>query len=470
MATASTLRKLLDRAQWEMCNPLPFTAAPGTFVVSSLHADQLQLVITGATAQWLYDPGTDAWVQLPSAALAGTFGAGTCGAYHPNGPTGTASAGTATTITTTITAARSLAGYQVRITAGTGAGQERTIASNTLGSNSVLTVSAAWTVTPDATSQFLVQSGRFYVLNGGTLAAGSWRYYDLATNTWASLAITNAPATLGTDARIRATPGAYGSLASGTATAGAATTLTNTGKAWTVNQWTNAQLRIVAGTGAGQIRIIASNTATVLTVTAAWTVTPDATSQYVVEGCDDYIYLAGNNAVTLYRYSISGNTWSTLTPGAARAAAPGAGMSLSWVRTCPDPAWTNEAAIINGRRLYSWRAGGGGALDYYDIAANTWVSSVPYWPFGSEAFSTGSCHDNADRGVLISQKDIAGRFFAYNVATQQLNPLATLMYPQGPAAIGDRLFCCDYTDGATRLQWVYFIASNTAVMFRALLI
>ncbi len=39
---------------------------------------------------------------------------------------------------------------------------------------------------------------------------------------------------------------------------------------WTVNQWSNSQVRITAGTGAGQVKTIASNTATALTVSAAW--------------------------------------------------------------------------------------------------------------------------------------------------------------------------------------------------------
>src|SRR5438270_265719 len=83
---------------------------------------------------------------------AGTFAAGACGAYHPSGPTGTASAGTAATLTTTTTINRDLSGFKVRITAGTGAGQEATILSNTYGANSVLTFATLGTV-PDNTSQ-----------------------------------------------------------------------------------------------------------------------------------------------------------------------------------------------------------------------------------------------------------------------------------------------------------------------------
>lgn len=470
MTTTVKLRPILDRQQFEMCALLPFSTGNGSHVISSTLPDQLQLVIQATSTQWLYDPATDAWLLLPSGAVAGTFGAGTCGTHHPNGPTGTASAGGASTITTVTTVARSLAGYVVRITAGTGAGQERTIVSNTVGANAVLTVATPWAVVPDATSQYLLLTGRFYVFIGGAGGPGM-KYWDLATNTWsAALTMTGAPATPGTDCKLRSTPGLIGQFATGTATAGAASTLTSSAKTWTVNQWANAQVRITAGTGAGQVRTIASNTATALTVTANWTVNPDATSQYVIEGNDGYLYLAGNNAVTLYRYSISGNSWTTLTPGAARAGAPGVGMSLNWVKGATATEWSNESAIINGRRLYSWRGAAGGVLDYYDIAANTWVSGVAVWGMGQETFTTGTCHDNADRGVILTQRDATGRFYALDVASQQLSPRATLFYPQGGAVVGDRLFMIEYTDGATRLQWIYYIANSLNVMFRCLLI
>lgn len=98
------------------------------------------------------------------------------------------------------------------------------------------------------------------------------------------------------------------------------TTLGKTGKTWTVNQWTNYQVRITSGLGIGQVRTIASNTATTLTV-AAWTTTPDATSVFEIAPNDDFLYLLGNNAVTMYRYSISANTWTTMAPTTARAGA-----------------------------------------------------------------------------------------------------------------------------------------------------
>lgn len=75
----------------------------------------------------------------------------------------------------------------------------------------------------------------------------------------------------------------------GTATSGGATTLTDTGKSFGVNVHANRALNIVAGTGSGQTRTIVSNTATVITVDAAWGTNPDSTSQYVIR---DNLHLA----------------------------------------------------------------------------------------------------------------------------------------------------------------------------------
>jgi len=67
----------------------------------------------------------------------------------------------------------------------------------------------------------------------------------------------------------------------GTATSATSTTLTQTGKNWgTANQYRGYDVTIWSGTGAGQIRTIASHTADTLTVDDPWDVTPDNTSVY----------------------------------------------------------------------------------------------------------------------------------------------------------------------------------------------
>jgi hypothetical protein len=301
---------------------------------------------------------------------------------------------------------------------------------------------------------------------------GSFKKYDFATNTWTTLTITGLPASFGTDGRLVSTPSwlntDYKAFATGTATSGGASTLTNTAKNWTANQWTNSQIRIVSGTGAGQIRTIASNTGTVITTSAAWTTQPDNTSVYSIEGNDDFLYYMGNNAVTMYRYSISGNTWSTLSPTAARSGTPTLGMSAHWIHSVTDTRWTNENSIINGQRIYSFRGAAGSALDYYDIAANTWVSALLYAP-ATETFTTGTKYVyNNDK--LYIQKDATNRWFEFDIAQQNMTGWNTMAVTQGSALIGDTAFDVTYYDGATEIHYVYMLMNTSTIMYRQMVI
>jgi hypothetical protein len=480
MATTNGNRKILDLKRWEFCTPAPNATVAGSFIASSRHYRQQQLYVASATVQSLYNPMEDAWVSVPSGALAGTFAVGACGTATSVGPSGTATAGTTSTITTNLTLARDLRGYSIHITGGPNAGATLAISSNTVGATSVITVpvqASAFT----ASTTFRLLTPRWYVLNAitasGTTTAAVFRFYDFALNTWAS-AETGATdgvapaAVIGTDSKLIATPSwqgeGYAAFATGTATAGGASTLTNSAKTWTVNQWTNYQVRIVSGTGAGQIRTIASNTATVLTTSAAWTTNPDATSVYSIEGNDDFIYYMGSAAVTLYRYSISAGTWTTLSPTAARAGAPAVGMSGHWVWEATDAAWTNESAILNGRYIYSFRGGASAVLDRYDIAANTWASALTYAP-AAEVFGAGSKYVYSNN-VIYVQKDATGRWFRHNVVTSEQDGWSTTTYTQGAAIAGDTSFDVRYTDGATEIDYVYMVLNTSTVMLRAMVI
>jgi hypothetical protein len=340
-----------------------------------------------------------------------------------------------------------------------------------LGANAVITFDSAEAVAFDATSQYRLKTPVFFVFGGGTLASGSFKRYDFATNSWVTLANTGLPASFGTDGRLVATPAwidsGFKSFATGTATAGASTTLTNSAKAWTTNQWTNYQLRITAGTGAGQIRTVASNTGTVLTVGSAWTTTPDATSQYSLEGNDDFLYLMGNAAVTMYRYSVSGNTWTTLSPASARAAAPGLSAGGSWVHSVSATDWNTENSILNGRYIYSFRGGAAAALDRYDIAGNTWAA-ITYAP-ATETFTTGTKYAY-NKDYLYLQKDATGRWFRFDVAAQSMDGWTTMLYPNGAAVIGDTAFDVTYKDGATEIDYIYMVLNTSAVMLRQMVI
>ena len=478
MATTNGNRKILDLKRWEFCTPAPVVTAVGHLVISSRHYRQQQMLVAGSTLAFLYHPSEDGWAQLPSPTLGGAFGAGTCGTAVSGGPAGTATAGTTTTINTNLTLARDLRGYSVHITGGPNAGAVLPIVSNTVGTNSIITV-AAQASAFTASSTYRLMTPRFYVLNAvasaGTTTANLFKFYDLATNTWVA-AETGAidgvapAAAISTDGRLIATPSwldeGFVPFATGTATSATGTTLSNSGKTWTVNQWANSQVRITAGTGAGQVRSITSNTATALTV-PTWITTPDASSVYAIEGNDDYVYYMGSNAITLFRYSISAGSWTTLSPGVARGGAPAGGMSGHWVWGATAADWNNENDIKNGRYLYSFRGAGGALLDRYDIALNTWAA-ITYAP-ATETFTTGTKYVYIG-DYLYAQKDGTGRWFRFNVVTHEQDGFGTMTYTQGAAVIGDTAFDVTFHDGALDISYVYMILNTSAVMLRQMVI
>src|SRR5207244_3665501 len=108
-------------------------------------------------------------------------------------------------------------GRPVTITAGTGVGQTSTVSSNT---KNTLTVSPAWTTIPDGTSKYAIRQ--------------------------------------------------------------TSTTLQDITKEWPINLWVGRLVTINAGTGAGQASTVTASDSTRLTVSPAWTTTPDGTSQYVI--------------------------------------------------------------------------------------------------------------------------------------------------------------------------------------------
>jgi hypothetical protein len=70
---------------------------------------------------------------------------------------------------------------------------------------------------------------------------------------------------------------------SGTSTgSNTSTTLKDTGKTWTADEWKGLVVKITAGTGSGQQKRIKSNTADTLTIEGSFIPVPDATSQYQI--------------------------------------------------------------------------------------------------------------------------------------------------------------------------------------------
>lgn len=479
MAT-TTLRKLLDFKVWQACAPSPLTNAANMLVANSPGPDQTAYYITGTNVIWAYNPNEDAW-YLPPAPSLNPFAAGASANYSLNGPTGTALAGsTSTTLNSATTVLADLGAknglsFKVRITGGTGAGQQRGIVSSTYGANAVVTVDTPWNVTPDNTSTYTLYTGRLYMFGGGTLnGASSFKFWDYATQTLSSnLSITGLPATFGTDSKMVIPHSLQGGPAvSGTATGGSATTLVHSGKTWGTNQFANWQVRITAGTGAGQIRQISSNNATTLTINSGTAL--DNTSVYSIEPNDDHIYLLGNNAVAMYRYSISGNSWTTLSPTAARAAAPGAALSATWVTGVTQSEWNNESSLLNGNRIYSFRGNGLTALDYYDIGQNTWVSGISYGS-SNEPFGSGASYTYDGGNYIYIQKEqtlnTPTRIVRLDLRAPSLDAFSTNVFPAPTAAtLGDKMWNSVYYDGSgTTLRFIYVLQPGGTQLHRCLI-
>ncbi len=86
-----------------------------------------------------------------------------------------------------------------------------------------------------------------------------------------------------------------GAEENGTVTSATPTTLVDSTQTWTVNEFANLYVWIVAGTGAGQKVRILSNTSNTLTMATTWAVTPDATSEYSIGGYDKKYYTNWKN-------------------------------------------------------------------------------------------------------------------------------------------------------------------------------
>jgi hypothetical protein len=498
MPTTQGNRKILDPKRWEFMTPAPVASGLGMMIASSHHFLQRQLYITSTTVAYIYNPGEDGWVLIPSPGLP-SIGAGACAASTA-WSTGnliataglTAIGGNTNSIDTILPLARDLRGYPIHILSGPNAGQTLTIRGNQIGPSATIYVDPQGLSFSNATG-FRLMTPTWFVLANAVASGTQFRKYDFATNQWVSL-ISNIAVTPSVDGKLVTTPSwtldNYNQFSTGTISATiSGFAFADISKNWVVNQWANYQVRIVSGSGAGLIRTIVSNTASVITISQSFTgIQPNTFSTYSIEGNDDFIYNIGNGAVTLYRYSISGNTWSTITPLQARAAAAGAGVSAHWITGVTVSGWNNEnggtgpnqesiftpapwrgapTGYLNGRYIYSFRGGASAILDVYDIPANRWIVAT-YAP-QTETFTTGTKYSSNGRFIWI-QKEATGRWFQFDVVTSTQVGWNTMLYTQGAAVVGDTAFDISYVDGATKIVYVYILLNTSTVMLRQMVI
>ncbi len=480
MAETQNNKPVLNRKEWQTMMPAITATAAGAYVIGSTSSNRkYSLLMSSSTVHYLYDHHEDDWIPIISGALGGTFGAGSCGIQTAWSINYTATGGSTTTVTvlaTTHNLDNNVVGDTIEFLTGTAGniGLRRVItAIKTNAGIGTITLTLDVAVpSPVANSDtFRISSGSFFAFNAGTLSATSFKRYDVASGTWTALSVTGLPATWGTDGRLVRPYAREESFDSGTATSGSTTTLTCTGKGWTDDQWINYQVRITAGTGVGQKSRITDSTTDTLTFAAGATI--DNTSEFVIEGDENALYLLGNNAVTMYKYSISGNSWTTVAPTVARAGAAIAGMQADWIGKTGDVQWADITNIQDGRYIYSLR-GGTAVMDRFNISGGTAGAGawevVAYTP-NQQTFALGASSE-WDAPYIIYAKEgtaaIPQRFYKYDVAGNAMYALTTDWYLGGAATIGNKIWVKNLsTEG--KIKWLYCLQSTSSNLRRIML-
>jgi hypothetical protein len=526
---ANTFKKVIDRQMWAQVAPTPNAHVAGMAMCADMRntvdRNPFTYQLASATVLNRYNIITKAWNLIGTPALAGTFGAGTAMVFAPSlGLRGTLAAGATTTSVIISTAFPTAVGvnmlasrggsgdygFKIRIIgAASGKTEERWIVGNTGGTTPTITLSAALTFTPAVGDTYEILSGRVFMLNAGTLAAGSWRSFETATNFFATATQTNLPATVSTDSSIIALDEQYvpydmkpgEGLVKGTfvydatsdldalaATAAASTTLTGqaTGGDATVaaNEYRNFQLRIVQDTvnptAVGQRRAIASHTAgpsPVYTLGAAWTVTPSSSAKYVIENPNLIVVrTTGNTTTYTYNYAntsyangtttLTADTWSTTLFGVAPAANASGGVWMQSFGIQPD-------AARNARQSFQYFfRGGAQTLDVLDIAGGvngTWTGAIVY--DGGVTLTTGTCgcyspFESEGRMFYMNiyTASAINQIFRFDVQNRVLSPYTPTDFLQsGTGAVGGRMAAYAAIDGADKYDVVLLMSHLSSV-------
>ena len=202
----------------------------------------------------------------------------------------------------------------------------------------------------------------------------------------------------------------------------------------------------------------AAANATSITVSAVnYSLESGATAYYYV-----HMYLVGNNATVMYRYSVSGNAWATTNASAvaipAVTGSVGGGCTIKWLPSyAPD-------------KLFIVRGNGTSNIYSYDLATNTFTTAS-FHP-STETFTTASTHTARSIGnkgySIISSKDATMRIYEYDPSLSRLHPkMNQWLYPTGAAVQGDRATCLRSPD---EVEFYYLLLPSSAALVRCALI
>lgn len=322
-----------------------------------------------------------------------------------------------------------------------------------------------------------VQYGSIYALVTSGTGAATFQKYDIATNAWATLNVTNLPGTYGTDASLIFPTPAINAFDAAGYHAGVLRTITTTALAnagatsisvAALPEALVAGTRLNFGTNAAPIWATltagAAAAATSIAVAALVAQVPNAsTAQWYGQ-----MYLIGNANTQMYRYQIGTAAWSATSANSANPAipvmpgAPGAGNGLRWAPGIAG--YENKLVLIRGAATNS--------IYTYDLVANTWAT-LTYYP-QTETFSTGNSTGvmtNPSTGkpdrIFLSSSNLQNsnvRILELDILKQRIDMVSTLtLYPSGAAVVGDKMTILQSPDG---YQAIYQLLHTSNAVLR----
>jgi hypothetical protein len=529
----NNFKKVIDRPFWVPVAPAPNAHIAGSCVCSDLRDDvsrhQFVYDLISASVLNRFNIITKASGLVANPALGGTFGAGAAAVFAPSqGLKGSITTGATNTSIPTSTVMTAVGvnmfankggtgdfTYKVRIIGkASGKVEERFIIANTGGTTPTFQLDSALSFIPASGDLYEILVGRVFMLSAGTLAASSFRSFEVATNTLANGGTTNLPATITTDSSMVALDEQYvpfdcnpsegmikGSFAYDTsvrnalsATAAAIGSITGQasgGDAGIVaNEYRNFQIRIVQDltnpTAVGQRGIIASHTggnSPVYTMGSNWAVTPSANAKFVIE-LPNLILLRSSGVTTTYTYNyndvtvnngtnnIAANSWSTAYFGAAPAANAVGGLWMPSFGIRPD-----SGKNARQSNLFFIR-GAATAIDVLDIAGaitGTWTGAIVY--DGSVTFSTGNSGayapcTNEGRFFYLNNyvANAINQMFRFDVQNRVLRLFTpTDDIQTGTAALGNRIATYVAIDGTDKYD-VVLLKSHLTTKLQELIV
>jgi hypothetical protein len=508
MSTTLGFKDIIDLPQWRPNSVAPTATLAGAQLAGDMRNDvscDPHLYYLNSTANFYsYNPALDGWITRGSPSLA-AFVAGSAIAFHPSqGPRGVLAAGNSTTkvvISTVLPASVAInqlanngsgqRGFRIRIIGNAGGSsgkiEERYIVANTSGTAPTLTLDSALSFTPATGDAYEILSGRAF-LYGGATTAGTFKYFDVATNSFSGnlaspgtgsslLANMIALSELFVPYNLAPSQGFFGNLIATGSAAGTITGQASGGDGVVLtNQYRNFQIRIVQDTviptAAGQRRRVTSHTAgasAVYTLASNWTVTPSTTATFVIENDDDKLILMHDASTSVFNYNITANTWdSTTWAASSNARGNGAFMAQSF-----GIALGTDLAVDGARHSFIFAFRSSVTLDVLDIAGastGSWANGTAFGGGGPTILQggSGSYDPVTNSGKYLNINGANGSLqqcARFDVKNRMVEPMPALRYPQGSTVTGIKSAHSFFIDGATKLSFFHLLYNTSTRMF-----